>query len=474
MKPLTIFLRFLKIGIIGFGGGSALIPVIEKEIVGQNAMEEKEYIKHTVIANITPGAQPVKLGATCGYQLGGIGGALAGAYGSMLPGVLITLFIMALFSLMGEQVVALFRNASVGISVFIVLLLVDYTLKTCNQGNRVTNWTLCLLGFLLTGGKELHHIFAQVTGYAFDALPLFDLQTIDLMIITFVMILLSIAKPNKVQIGIAVLLGIGYCLFKGAMLYNTLVANLILLALGCLVGGNLFLHRKKKTVPKKTRSLDYKAVVTMGLLLLIPLILGVIVTILCPGVFVLLGNVALSTVTSFGGGAAYISVADGFFVQSGLIDAETFYTQLLPVVNALPGPVLIKVASGIGFLFGQIQGNAVLAWMVGITAALLTSGLCGVVALAVMQVYEAVEQSSFIKNLKLYILPVICGMLLSTSCAMLYEASKITTEKNIPAAPALLVMIACVATLRWIQKKFHVHDLVLLLGCAALSLFILR
>lgn len=85
---ISIFLSFMKIGIIGFGGGSALIPVVEKELVqDKKAMGEQDYLKHTVVANITPGALPVKLGATCGFQMKGVRGSLAGAYGVALPGV---------------------------------------------------------------------------------------------------------------------------------------------------------------------------------------------------------------------------------------------------------------------------------------------------------------------------------------------------------------------------------------------------
>ena len=63
MSIMKTFLSFLKVGTIGFGGGSALIPVVEKELVqGQKAMSDADYLKHTVVANITPGALPVKLG----------------------------------------------------------------------------------------------------------------------------------------------------------------------------------------------------------------------------------------------------------------------------------------------------------------------------------------------------------------------------------------------------------------------------
>lgn len=145
LSIIKIFISFLKIGTIGFGGGSALIPVVEKELVqDQKAMNDQDYLKHTVVANITPGALPVKLGATCGYQLRGEAGALAGAIGVTLPGLIFTVAFMALFSILGGEAINYFNYASVGITAFIVFLLLSYVLRTVKTGDRRINMALCL------------------------------------------------------------------------------------------------------------------------------------------------------------------------------------------------------------------------------------------------------------------------------------------------------------------------------------------
>ena len=71
------FARFLtamlKIGCIGFGGGSALIPVIEDEIItGQKLDTTEHYDKDVVVASITPGALPVELATSLGKRNFGI------------------------------------------------------------------------------------------------------------------------------------------------------------------------------------------------------------------------------------------------------------------------------------------------------------------------------------------------------------------------------------------------------------------
>lgn len=58
-----------KIGCIGFGGGSALIPVIEEEIVKKQKLDTRENLdKDIIVASITPGALPVEIAASVGKR----------------------------------------------------------------------------------------------------------------------------------------------------------------------------------------------------------------------------------------------------------------------------------------------------------------------------------------------------------------------------------------------------------------------
>ena len=61
-KFISMITTMLKIGFIGFGGGTALIPVIEEEIVEKNkVVTEEQYNNEVMIASITPGALPVEI-----------------------------------------------------------------------------------------------------------------------------------------------------------------------------------------------------------------------------------------------------------------------------------------------------------------------------------------------------------------------------------------------------------------------------
>jgi len=479
---LQIFLRFSKIGIIGFGGGSALIPVIEREVVQQDsAFKEADYLEYTVIANITPGALPVKLGAMCGYQLGGAAGAMLGSYGVMLPGTLLTLALIVLFSRMGSQFITFFNYSSVGITAFIIMLLGSYILRVCGTKGCGRDWSICITAFFLTCGKEIRLLYAQLFSVPYEQLPppLFDIGTIDLMLVSFLMIILISFSPPHWQVFLMGGLSSLYCLCKGCLSQfpGCQTASSALLGLQVLfLAVKALRQTTRRSIRNKNRGRVFQAsaVKAVALLLLIPAALILAAELAFPGVPIrLFGDISLSTVTSFGGGEAYVSVADGFFVQGGYLDADAYYTQLIPVANALPGPILVKIASGAALLYGRSQFGAGAGWILGLTAACLSVGVCCGAALIVLQMYGAIEHSSFIHNLKRLILPVICGMLLSTSCSMLYEAIRITSERGIPAAAAAPVLLAGAVLLYLLQKKFHIHDIFLLLGAAASSLMAL-
>ena len=90
-KQFTFIESMIKVGVIGFGGGNALIPVLEQEVVNEKKLVSKdEYDKSVIAATLTPGALPVEIASGIGLHVGGIGGMLAGGVLMALPGVVFT------------------------------------------------------------------------------------------------------------------------------------------------------------------------------------------------------------------------------------------------------------------------------------------------------------------------------------------------------------------------------------------------
>ena len=472
----AILISFVKIGIMGFGGGGSLIPLVERELVtSKRALDRNDFTKHTVITSITPGALPVKLGATCGQQLGGTTGSLLCAYAVMLPGVFATVLCMALFALLGADVISYFTRAAVGISAFIIFLLLCYIAGVLGSGGKRA-WLLCAAALVLTGGSELHEIVYLLSGSPLLFPVVLDISTINLMIISLYLILAATITQNRGFLAVCAVLTAGYTFCVGRLgaaagldaAGKTLLAAMLLFALAAAI-------ISRKGGSDAPASLNFAIIRTIAFFLAIPVVLGTAFCMLfeIPGAAGFLRDVAISTITSFGGGSAYISVADGIFVQGGYIDPTVFYTRLVPVANALPGPILVKIAAGIGYQYAAGSGSALAAWIMAAVTASVAMGACCAVALGVMSIYDTAKNSLFIRNLSGNILPVICGMLISTCFAMLAEALKTTTECGVNSFLALAAMLLWISLLVFINRIKRQNDLVMLAASAAVSVLLL-
>lgn len=92
-----LFLTFLKIGLFTFGGGYAMIPLIQKEIVGRKKwLTDPELMDVLVIAESTPGPVSVNSATYVGYKTAGITGSVVATFGLVLPSFII-IFIISLF-----------------------------------------------------------------------------------------------------------------------------------------------------------------------------------------------------------------------------------------------------------------------------------------------------------------------------------------------------------------------------------------
>jgi len=97
-KLPSIFLSFLKIGPVTFGGGYAMIPLIEKEVVERRKWLEAEEVADVfAVAQSVPGAVAINAATFIGYRLAGTAGAIAAMAGVLLPTFLIVLLLSAFF-----------------------------------------------------------------------------------------------------------------------------------------------------------------------------------------------------------------------------------------------------------------------------------------------------------------------------------------------------------------------------------------
>lgn len=96
---LKIFTCFAKIGAFTIGGGYAMIPIIQKEVVDKNKwIKEEDFLDVLAISQSAPGILAVNISIFLGYRLKGIRGSIVATLGSTLPSFLIILLIAMFFT----------------------------------------------------------------------------------------------------------------------------------------------------------------------------------------------------------------------------------------------------------------------------------------------------------------------------------------------------------------------------------------
>ena len=133
---LTIFLTFFKIGAFTFGGGYAMIPLIQKEAVeNHHWVTDEDILDIVAIAESTPGPIAINAATFVGYQTRGFAGALAATLGVGLPSF-VTIFVIFHILRTFRDVKAVqyaFNGIRVGVLVLLIKALVKM-FKTNRKG----------------------------------------------------------------------------------------------------------------------------------------------------------------------------------------------------------------------------------------------------------------------------------------------------------------------------------------------------
>ena len=95
MIYLQLFWVYLKIGILGFGGGYAMLSMIQFEVVEKHAwMTMSEFADVVALSQMTPGPISINCATYVGYQVGGIFGSLLASFSIVLPSLILLYFVL--------------------------------------------------------------------------------------------------------------------------------------------------------------------------------------------------------------------------------------------------------------------------------------------------------------------------------------------------------------------------------------------
>ena len=151
MKELIeIFLTFLKIGAFTFGGGYAMIPLIQREAVEKHHwVTDEDILDIVAIAESTPGPIAINAATFVGYQRKGFSGAVMATLGVVLPSFLIIFIVFHV--LQAFQDAKIVQYAFRGIRVAVLVLMLNALIKMFRTNRKgMVCYLLMGLSFALT------------------------------------------------------------------------------------------------------------------------------------------------------------------------------------------------------------------------------------------------------------------------------------------------------------------------------------
>lgn len=155
----TLFFAFLKIGAFTFGGGYAMISLLEHECVEKRKwITSEELMELTVIAESTPGPIAINCATYTGYKRAGFWGALAATCGVILPSFIILYAISLFFENLLEIPVIVHAFRGIRCAVALLILQVGVRMIVSHRKNRPTDRfapAFTALFFLLALGANL-------------------------------------------------------------------------------------------------------------------------------------------------------------------------------------------------------------------------------------------------------------------------------------------------------------------------------
>lgn len=460
----------LKIGCIGFGGGSALIPVLQREAVQENKLiTEEELDSNIVAASITPGALPVEIAAGIGKKACGIPGMFAGATAMALPGAAMTTLLLVFASLVGEKLIRQINYASVGITAYIIVILFEYIITTLrkaknNRGGMIQAGIVILLVWLFSGEKK----FFSLCGI--QDTPIFGVTTVEIFMVAFFVIICTAGNFKSWWTLISGAISVAFLLVRGEshILDSPLFSRILIGIMVILVLVRLCMNFRTK---EHIRGKELKEIVVELLLWIAFLLVCSLPALFCvPDSPWFVGQGALSALMSFGGGDAYLSVAQGLFVDSGIISSNEFYGYVVTIANILPGSILCKVLSGMGYVWGLTETGTVFggicAAVAGCASAIATS--CAVFGIAKI-LYDKWKKMEIFKAMNDLIRPIVSGLLISVGMSLYGTNCKIEDNAGWGWGSVACLMLI-IGILVYIMQKKKVHMIWQVLASIGVSL----
>ena len=156
---ISLFLIFMKIGLFTFGGGYAMIPLIQRETVDNKKwISDKDILDIVAIAESTPGPIAINAATFIGYRVGGFLGAMAATVGVVLPSF--TIIAAISYVLAAFQNVVWIQYAFNGIRAGVLALIVKALWSMYKQSPKgVFSYLIMFGAFAVTAFLPVNVVF---------------------------------------------------------------------------------------------------------------------------------------------------------------------------------------------------------------------------------------------------------------------------------------------------------------------------
>ena len=173
MIYLDLFINFLKIGAFTFGGGYAMLPLIQEQVMAYGWLTEEELINFIAVSESTPGPFAINISTYVGVETGGLFGAFCATLGVVLPSFVIILIIAKCFDHFQES--RIIKGCMAGLKPAVIGLIASAVVSTGKtvlfpNGVSVSSFltapfiisALIFLGMLVLALKKVHPIIIIV------------------------------------------------------------------------------------------------------------------------------------------------------------------------------------------------------------------------------------------------------------------------------------------------------------------------
>ncbi|MBU7591531.1 chromate transporter [Metabacillus halosaccharovorans] len=159
---LQLFILFFMIGAVSFGGGYAMLPVIEREVTGKGWITTTDFTDAVALAGMTPGSIASNSATIVGYKVAGIPGAIISSIAMSLPSLILILVIALFFYKLHSN--KLVKSAFYGLRPIVTSLIMYAAIKLALSNDVIStsvSWDMVSL-LLIFGISLVSLLYFQV------------------------------------------------------------------------------------------------------------------------------------------------------------------------------------------------------------------------------------------------------------------------------------------------------------------------